>query len=459
MNGAGVWRCDRSPIVHSRPAIRSSRARRPGCAGASGSARACRAGRGSPSSRGGPCRRGNRGRSRHASRSTCTSQPARANSSPAIIPAGPPPTMIRSKSDAMTSDLQSAGCQRVKSGVQRTRMTVRPAPALKPVWRRRVSLGGHGPQRRAGDPRRGGDRHPGLRAAQDLARSSASSWSASSSARIALGALAAATIRGSRRSRSAIRMRSSRSPSSASSSCCSRSGSTSASGGCGRCAERCSASARPNSPGCALLIGVRSARCWNAAVSRRLPLGPGAGPVVDRAGAADLGHRQPGRPGRLRDAAVRGSGAGADHLPARADRRPCRRCASLATNGRARRPRGRRDAGDSGGSCCRGLFAQAARTKSPELFLAISLLIVILASLATSAVGLSPILGALIAGILIAETEYHGEVEVITAPLPGLALGIFLITVGMSIDLAGADRATGRSSSAPLRRCCWPRRW
>jgi CPA2 family monovalent cation:H+ antiporter-2 len=81
------------------------------------------------------------------------------------------------------------------------------------------------------------------------------------------------------------------------------------------------------------------------------------------------------------------------------------------------------------------LFAQAARTKNPELFLAVSLLTVILASLATSAVGLSPILGALVAGVLIAETEYHNEVEVVTAPLRGLALGVFLITVGMSLDL------------------------
>ena len=81
------------------------------------------------------------------------------------------------------------------------------------------------------------------------------------------------------------------------------------------------------------------------------------------------------------------------------------------------------------------LFAQAARTKSPELFLAISLLTVIVASLATAGVGLSPILGALIAGILIAETDYHTEVEAITTPLAGLALGIFLITVGMRIDL------------------------
>ncbi|MBX7460369.1 cation:proton antiporter [Qipengyuania huizhouensis] len=82
------------------------------------------------------------------------------------------------------------------------------------------------------------------------------------------------------------------------------------------------------------------------------------------------------------------------------------------------------------------LFAQAARTKSPELFLAAAMLVVIGASLATAAVGLSPIVGALLAGLLIAETEYHQEVESIMEPFKGLALGIFLITVGMSIDLA-----------------------
>src|SRR5687768_10287285 len=81
------------------------------------------------------------------------------------------------------------------------------------------------------------------------------------------------------------------------------------------------------------------------------------------------------------------------------------------------------------------LFAQAARTKSPELFLAACLLVVIVASLATAALGFSPILGALLAGIVIAETEYRGEVEVMTAPFRGLGLGIFLITVGMSVDL------------------------
>lgn len=81
------------------------------------------------------------------------------------------------------------------------------------------------------------------------------------------------------------------------------------------------------------------------------------------------------------------------------------------------------------------LFAQAARTKSPELFLSASLLVVIIASLVTTAAGLSPIVGALLAGLLIAETEYHSEVEVITAPFKGLALGVFLISIGMSLDL------------------------
>ena len=81
------------------------------------------------------------------------------------------------------------------------------------------------------------------------------------------------------------------------------------------------------------------------------------------------------------------------------------------------------------------LFAQAARTKSPELFLSISLLVVLLSALATASVGLSALLGALIAGVLVAETDYRHEVEVVTAPFRGLALGIFLITVGMHLDL------------------------
>ncbi|OYW44429.1 MAG: sodium:proton exchanger [Sphingomonadales bacterium 32-68-7] len=94
------------------------------------------------------------------------------------------------------------------------------------------------------------------------------------------------------------------------------------------------------------------------------------------------------------------------------------------------------------------LFAQAARTKSPELFLAATLLVVIGASLATGAVGLSPIVGALLAGLLIAETEYHAEVEGIMEPFKGLALGVFLITVGMQVDLAQIAGDIGRITLA-----------
>ena len=81
------------------------------------------------------------------------------------------------------------------------------------------------------------------------------------------------------------------------------------------------------------------------------------------------------------------------------------------------------------------LFAQAARTKSPEMFLAVTLLVVIVSSLMTLSVGLSSLLGALVAGLLIAETAYRSEVETVVMPFRGLALGVFLITVGMSLDL------------------------
>ncbi|MGD9811794.1 MAG: cation:proton antiporter [Sphingobium sp.] len=86
------------------------------------------------------------------------------------------------------------------------------------------------------------------------------------------------------------------------------------------------------------------------------------------------------------------------------------------------------------------IFAQAARTKSPEVFLAASLLVVIVSSLLTALAGLSPIVGALLAGLLIAETDYHGEVEVMTAPFKGLALGVFLLAIGMSLDIGLISR-------------------
>jgi CPA2 family monovalent cation:H+ antiporter-2 len=81
------------------------------------------------------------------------------------------------------------------------------------------------------------------------------------------------------------------------------------------------------------------------------------------------------------------------------------------------------------------LFAQAARSKKPELFLAITLLVVILSAAVSASAGLSTIMGALVAGLVIAETDYRNEVEVVIEPFKGLALGIFLISVGMTIDI------------------------
>lgn len=82
------------------------------------------------------------------------------------------------------------------------------------------------------------------------------------------------------------------------------------------------------------------------------------------------------------------------------------------------------------------LFAQAVRARAPEMFLSAALLVVIAAALATMLAGLSPIIGALVAGIAIAETDYAQEIEAVIRPIAGLALGVFLMTVGMQIDPA-----------------------
>jgi monovalent cation:H+ antiporter-2, CPA2 family len=83
----------------------------------------------------------------------------------------------------------------------------------------------------------------------------------------------------------------------------------------------------------------------------------------------------------------------------------------------------------------RPLFRSVARTKSPELFLAACLLVIMAASLASAAAGVSMALGALIAGLLLAETEYRRQIEILVEPFKGLLLGVFLISVGMSVDL------------------------
>jgi len=84
----------------------------------------------------------------------------------------------------------------------------------------------------------------------------------------------------------------------------------------------------------------------------------------------------------------------------------------------------------------RPLFRSVARTGSSELFVAACLLIILATGLATAVVGLPMELGSLIAGLLLAETEFRRQIEVTIDPFKGLLLGVFLISVGMSLDLA-----------------------
>jgi CPA2 family monovalent cation:H+ antiporter-2 len=83
----------------------------------------------------------------------------------------------------------------------------------------------------------------------------------------------------------------------------------------------------------------------------------------------------------------------------------------------------------------RPLFRSVARTGSPELFVAACLLVILATGLATAAVALPMELGSLIAGLLLAETEFRRQIEVTIEPFKGLLVGVFLISIGMSLDL------------------------
>jgi len=83
----------------------------------------------------------------------------------------------------------------------------------------------------------------------------------------------------------------------------------------------------------------------------------------------------------------------------------------------------------------RPLFHLAAATRTPEFFVAITLLTAIAASAGTAAAGMSPALGAFLAGMLLADTEFRHQIHVDIEPFKGLLMGLFFISVGMSIDL------------------------
>ena len=83
----------------------------------------------------------------------------------------------------------------------------------------------------------------------------------------------------------------------------------------------------------------------------------------------------------------------------------------------------------------RPLFRFVGTTKSRELFMAMVLLAIIGTAVITEGAGLSLALGAFLAGLLLAETEYRHQIEVDVEPFKGLLLGLFFMSIGLSLDL------------------------
>jgi CPA2 family monovalent cation:H+ antiporter-2 len=84
----------------------------------------------------------------------------------------------------------------------------------------------------------------------------------------------------------------------------------------------------------------------------------------------------------------------------------------------------------------RPVYRIVAATQNAELFFATSLLLVLGTGYATAMANMSMALGAFLAGLLLAESEYRHQIEADIQPFRGLFLGLFFITVGMSIDIA-----------------------
>ncbi|MGH6966131.1 MAG: cation:proton antiporter [Phenylobacterium sp.] len=83
----------------------------------------------------------------------------------------------------------------------------------------------------------------------------------------------------------------------------------------------------------------------------------------------------------------------------------------------------------------RPMLRSVAKAKSEELFVAACLLVVIGAGMVSALTGLSMALGAFIAGLLLAETEFRHEVEVTIEPFKGLLLGLFFVSIGIGLNV------------------------
>ena len=91
----------------------------------------------------------------------------------------------------------------------------------------------------------------------------------------------------------------------------------------------------------------------------------------------------------------------------------------------------------------RPVFRWIANSRTPEIFTAASLLLVVGIAALMQLVGLSMALGAFLAGVLLAESEYRRELETDIEPFKALLLGLFFIAVGMSIDFGVLWKSPG----------------
>ncbi|ART47371.1 glutathione-regulated potassium-efflux system protein KefC [Acidovorax carolinensis] len=98
----------------------------------------------------------------------------------------------------------------------------------------------------------------------------------------------------------------------------------------------------------------------------------------------------------------------------------------------------------------RPLLRWIAKSKTPEIFTAAALLLVVAIAYLMVLVGLSMALGAFLAGVLLADSEYRRELEADIEPFKGLLLGLFFIAVGMSIDFGVLMRSPWQMAALVL---------
>jgi CPA2 family monovalent cation:H+ antiporter-2 len=89
----------------------------------------------------------------------------------------------------------------------------------------------------------------------------------------------------------------------------------------------------------------------------------------------------------------------------------------------------------------RPLLRMVASLQARELFVAANLFLVVATAVAAAAAGVSMALGAFVAGLMLAETEYRKAIATTIEPFKGILLGMFFFTVGMSVDLRELARA------------------